>query len=203
MVPRRPLRLPASMAELLRHTRHFTEPGDVEVAVRIYADFFYSATRMVSKLNLSQRGWNADDARCLSKVLPFCKRCHTLDLSHNPLGKRGGQLVASMLSAFGCQITHVDLSGTDIDPASVRELLQLRRLKSLRIDPLNTGNSDEARLLDVSRGQMPGAHPRLQLPPFEAQRRYRQTISHDLSERYSKWVARSAHRLGWLPNKTY
>ena len=172
------------------------------MAVQMYADWFAAATRMAPALECSGRSWGVAQMRSLAELLPHCVRCRALDLAGNPLGAEGGALLVRALAKPTCGITRLDVRHTGLPAECVRALLEIRRLKSIALAPLNLYGARQALALEVLEGQMPH-QPRLVLEPDASEQRALEVLDDELRGVQKALKARHAHQLGWVANRQF
>jgi|LauGreDrversion4_1035100.scaffolds.fasta_scaffold08467_4 hypothetical protein len=200
--PGAPPQLPERFSRVLLSKRTFSHAAEAEMAVQMYADFFAAATRMAPALECAGRSWGVAQMRVLAELLPHCVRCRALDLSGNPLGAEGGALLVRALAKPTCGITRLDVRHTGLPAECVRALLEIRRLKSIALAPLNLYGARQALALEVLEGQMPH-QPRLVLEPDASEQRALDVLDDELRGVQKALKARHAHQLGWVANRQF
>ena len=200
--PGAPPQLPERFSRVLLSKRTFSHAAEAQMAVQMYADFFAAATRMAPALECAGRSWGVAQMRLLAELLPHCVRCRALDLAGNPLGAEGGALLVRALAKPTCGITRLDVRHTGLPAECVRALLEIRRLKSIAIAPLNLYGARQALVLEVLEGQMPH-QPRLVLEPDASEQRALDVLDDELRGVQKALKARHAHQLGWVANRQF
>ena len=93
---RNPPQLPETVAAALQ-TKVFQAKSDSEVVARLYFDFFYAVAPRLASLLRPKLQWGASQAQELAVAMPHFDRCHTLDVSGNPLGVEGAKRLAASI----------------------------------------------------------------------------------------------------------
>ena len=91
-VARRPPVTPSTFEQELR-ARSFTSGTDSKIVQELYDRTFRELSHSVTRLSFRNLLWSQDEARMLSETLPTFVNCLEVDLSYNPFGIHGIQVL--------------------------------------------------------------------------------------------------------------